>query len=113
MDIKDLIAALENVDIVASEEKTHKVKATITESLHLEAVNEAGAADASIEMLELEGTGLILAFNISYMIEALKSLDSEQARISFAGPKSSIIVNAIGEERSTHIIQPYLIRDAR
>ncbi|MHA7963567.1 DNA polymerase III subunit beta [Paenibacillus sp. CAU 1782] len=105
--VQDLITALENVDIVASDEKVHKVKLTLTEQIDVVAKTEAGLADASISATDITGNPITITFNIEYAVIALKSLDCKHARLCFDGPTSPITIYGVEEPDSMHLVLPY------
>lgn len=114
VNISDLIVALENVDIVAKEEKVrnervHKAIATISDVIYLQAATEVGSVDATVDLMDVSGDGLTLAFNISYILEALKSLDSEIARIHFGNNLEPFKISGVDDPDSTHIVLPYRV----
>ena len=115
--ISDLIIALENVDIVAGEvkvnnKKEHRATVTISDAIYLQAKTDYGSVDASVELMDNKGEGLTVSINISYILEALKSLDSEKATLRLENNQKPIMISGVDDQKSTHAVLPYRVKES-
>lgn len=104
---KEMLLALENVEIVAKEEKVKKAKITITNGLLVESNTTGGNAAVSVALEDIQGEGYSMSFNIKFFIDALKSLNSERTIINLNGKLDPIVLLGYGDDSSRHIILPY------
>ncbi len=110
VEISEMMSALENVNIVAKEEKTHKAKVTVAEDVYFESKTESGVADAVVHSTEFSGEKIILAFNIEFVLEALKNLDGKHAQIGFMGLTEPIVIKGVEDSNTLHVVLPYRIQ---
>lgn len=110
-DTKEMILALENVEIVAKEDKVRKAKMTISNELLLESMAKGGNAAVSVPLSDVQGEGMVIAFNIKYFIDALKSLDSEKTVIQLKSKLEPIILYGQGDESSKYIVLPFRVAE--
>jgi len=96
--------------LLSREEKTNIVRLTTTESGGIEissSSSELGKVTEQLDVTELRGEPLKIAFNSKYMIDVLKVLDSEELFIGFTGAMSPIIIKPRDHEHSLFLILPY------
>ncbi|HKZ86600.1 MAG TPA: DNA polymerase III subunit beta [Anaerolineae bacterium] len=63
--------------------------------------DNAGEVDAVVE-----GTPLEIAFNVSYLIEALKAMGTPQVALELTTPSSPGVIRPVGDDKFTHVIMP-------
>lgn len=80
--------AMERARLLSNATQNGTVKLEITGGLVSAHVNspEVGRVNEELETLAVEGEDLVISFNPTYLIEALKAMDSEQVKISFISP---------------------------
>lgn len=107
---KSLSDAIDRAYLLSREEKTNIVRLSTVEGGGIEissSSSELGRVQEQLEVTELTGEELRIAFNSKYMLDVLKVIDSEQLFIGFTGPMSPIIIKPRDHENSLHLILPY------
>ncbi|MBO9596463.1 MAG: DNA polymerase III subunit beta [Cohnella sp.] len=110
LNTKQLSEAIDRAYLLSREEKTNIVRLTTTESGGIEissSSSELGKVTEQLDVTELRGEPLKIAFNSKYMIDVLKVLDSEELFIGFTGAMSPIIIKPRDHEHSLFLILPY------
>lgn len=87
-DTANLRYAMERARLLSNATQNGTVKLEITSGVVSAHVNspEVGRVNEELETLEVSGEDLVISFNPTYLIEALKAIDSEQVKISFISP---------------------------
>lgn len=87
-DTANLRYAMERARLLSNATQNGTVKLEIENGLASAHVNspEVGRVNEELETLEVSGENLVISFNPTYLIEALKAVDSEQVKISFISP---------------------------
>jgi DNA polymerase-3 subunit beta len=57
-------------------------------------------------MARVTGREMSISFNARYMMEALRSIESEEVRIQFTGTMTPFLIQPTDREDSLHIIVP-------
>jgi DNA polymerase-3 subunit beta len=100
VDAAVLTEAVRRVSLVAS--RTSPIRLSFSDAgVTLEAggLDEAEAAESLAA--EFDGDPLTIAFNATYLLDGLGSLDSDEARLSFTGPtKPAVLTGKTGEDDS-------------
>lgn len=110
LNTKQLSEAIDRAYLLSREEKTNIVRLTTTENGGIEissSSSELGKVTEQLDVTELRGEPLKIAFNSKYMIDVLKVLDSEELFIGFTGAMSPIIIKPRDHENSLFLILPY------
>jgi DNA polymerase III, beta subunit len=110
LNTKQLSEAIDRAYLLSREEKTNIVRLTTTETGGIEissSSSELGKVTEQLDVTELRGDPLKIAFNSKYMIDVLKVLDSEELFIGFTGAMSPIIIKPRDHENSLFLILPY------
>ncbi len=110
LNTKQLSEAIDRAYLLSREEKTNIVRLTTTETGGIEissSSSELGKVTEQLDVTELRGEPLKIAFNSKYMIDVLKVLDSEELFIGFTGAMSPIIIKPRDHEHSLFLILPY------
>lgn len=50
--------------------------------------------------------GLVVGFNVNYLLDALQAIDGEQVRLSLKGPDSSCLVTALEADHVRQVVMP-------
>ncbi|HIW33499.1 MAG TPA: DNA polymerase III subunit beta [Candidatus Paenibacillus intestinavium] len=106
----EMLSALENVEIIAREEKVRKAKMTLSNEILIESNTSGGDAAVSVGLDDYSGEGIVMNFNLMFVIEALKALDTEQATINVNSSMKPIYITSEGEN-SIYLVLPYRVRE--
>lgn len=103
---KELLSCLERVAVMANE-ITNLVKLSFKDStLVVESSNQDfGKAADNIE-IEYVGDPVDIYFNVKYLIEALKHMNSDMVQISMIAALSPALIKPIADENYLHLIMP-------
>lgn len=87
-DTAHLRQAMERARLLSSATQNGTVKLEVENNVVSAHVNspEVGKVNEEIETLTVTGDSLVISFNPTYLIEALKAIGSEQVEISFISP---------------------------
>ena len=106
IDRKELLSCLERVAVMANE-ITNLVKLSFKEgSLVIESSNQDFGQAADNFSIEYMGDPINMFFNVKYLIEPLKQIDSEKIQIAMTGAISPALIKPISEENYIHLIMP-------
>ncbi|NBD25047.1 DNA polymerase III subunit beta [Paenibacillus glycinis] len=107
---KKLTDAIDRAYLMSREEKTNIVRLVTQEDGSIEissSSTELGRVTEQVEVKEMTGEQLRIAFNSKYMLDTLKVIDSEFIFIGFTGAMSPIIIKPTDHPHSLHLILPY------
>lgn len=107
---KKLTDAIDRAYLMSREEKTNIVRLVTQEDGSIEissSSTELGRVTELLEVNEMKGEQLRIAFNSKYMLDALKVIDSEHLFIGFTGAMSPIIIKPTDHQHSLYLILPY------
>ncbi len=87
-DTANLRYAMERARLLSNATQNGTVKLEITGGVVSAHVNspEVGRVNEELEILSVTGEDLVISFNPTYLIEALKAIGNEQVKISFISP---------------------------
>lgn len=106
VDRKQLLSCLERVATMANE-ITNLVKLSFKDgSLAIESSNQDFGQAADNIAIEYMGEPLKIFFNVKYLIEPLKHLDSEKIQFSMLGSVNPVLLKPISDENYLHLIMP-------
>lgn len=101
-DAANLRYAMERARLLSNATQNGTVKLEITNGLVSAHVHspEVGKVNEELDTLDVTGQDLVISFNPTYLIEALKAVSSEQVKISFISPVRpfTLVPNAENEE---------------
>ncbi|QMV42193.1 DNA polymerase III subunit beta [Cohnella cholangitidis] len=110
LNTKLLSDSIDRAYLLSREEKTNIVRLVTTDSGGIEissSSSELGKVTEQLNVTEMRGEPLKIAFNSKYMLDVLKVIDSEELFIGFNGAMSPIIIKPNDHENSLHLILPY------
>ncbi|QYR21704.1 DNA polymerase III subunit beta [Paenibacillus sp. sptzw28] len=110
LNTKKLTDAIDRAYLMSREEKTNIVRLATQEDGTIEissSSTELGRVTEQLEVKEMNGEPLRIAFNSKYVLDALKVIDSEFLFIGFTGAMSPIIIKPTDHSHSLHLILPY------
>jgi DNA polymerase-3 subunit beta len=91
VDVSALTDAVRRVALVAS--RTSPIRLSFSEEgISLEAGGLDDAAATETLLADFEGEALTIAFNATYLLDGLGSLDSDAATLSFTGPTKPAVL---------------------
>lgn len=106
IDRKQFLSCLERVATMANE-ITNLVKLSFdANKLSIESSNQDfGQAADSID-IEYVGDPINIFFNVKYLIEPIRSIDSDKIQFSMAGSINPVLIKPISEENYIHLVMP-------
>ena len=111
-DRKSLIAALERIAVLA-EQKNDIIKMSVDPSEMLTTLS-ADAADVGSgrEQIAIQhnGEALEIAFNVKYLLEGLKAMQSGEVQINMNTATSPAVIQPLGGQKMTYLVMPVQIR---
>jgi len=110
LNTKSLSDSIDRAYLLSREEKTNIVRLITTDNGGIEissSSSELGKVTEQLDVVEMRGEPLKIAFNSKYMLDVLKVIDSEELFIGFNGAMSPIIIRPNDHENSLHLILPY------
>jgi DNA polymerase-3 subunit beta len=113
IDRRQLLSTLERIAVIA-DRKNNIVKFMIKElsqTLELSVdATDVGSGKESLS-IQLAGDGLLIAFNVKYVMESLRNLQSTEVQMQLNTPTSPVIITPLGGTKMTHLVMPVQIRD--
>jgi DNA polymerase-3 subunit beta len=113
VDRRQLLSTLERIAVIA-DRKNNIVKFMIKElsqTLELSVdATDVGSGKESLS-IQLAGDGLLIAFNVKYVMESLRNLQSTEVQMQLNTPTSPVIITPLGGTKMTHLVMPVQIRD--
>ena len=106
---KDLLESIERASLIAKDSKNNVVKLDILDNSMLEISSnlpEIGKVTEQVVAKEFEGEKVKISFNSKYMIDALKTVDSQEIIIEFTGALSPFVMKPVEEIKMLHLILP-------
>jgi DNA polymerase III subunit beta len=109
---KILISALERIAVLA-DQKNNIVKVSFNStgqeiSLSVEAPDVATGRESL--PAQISGDDLDIAFNVKYLLDGLKAIDSSEIQLKLNNSTSPAIITPIGATQMTYLIMPVQIR---
>lgn len=107
LDCKQLIAALERLNLLA--DKNHLAKCTFEgDQIYLKAdTAEKGAGSEYLPAtINTDEEDFVFAFNIKYFIHGLKEMDSEQIIFKINEALKPIIIEPVGDQKMQYLVMP-------
>lgn len=103
---KELLSSLERVAVMANE-ITNLVHLSFNgDTLTTKSSNmDFGGAEDNIA-IQYDGEPIDIFFNVKYLIEAVKCMDSERIQISMSEKLNPVVIKPVSEEAFVHLIMP-------
>ena len=112
LDRRELIAALERMAVFA-EQKNNILKfviSTVDNTLTIEAeAPDVGGGQESLP-IECSGDDLDIAFNVKYLLDALKVFDTEAVKLQMNGQTQPAVLEPLGSENLRYLVMPVQVR---
>lgn len=106
---KDFLQSIERASLLSREGKSNVVRLVTMPDKNVEITSNAPEIGKVTEIVVpkgLDGEDLKISFNAKYMIDALRSFDSAEIRVSFSGPMSPFVIRPTDHEWMLHLILP-------
>lgn len=106
---KDFLQSIERASLLSREGKSNVVRLTTVEGRSIEVSSNAPEIGKVVELfqpLSLSGEELKISFNARYMMEALRSLDNAEIKVSFTGSMSPFVLKPTDNDWILHLILP-------
>lgn len=101
-----LRAALQRAAIL-SNEKYRGVRLDVADGTLKIQANNPDQEEARDEIeVEYDGEPMEIGFNVTYLLEALAAIESEQVEIGLVDPNSSCLIRSPGAEDSRYVVMP-------
>lgn len=102
----DFRDALERASLLAKEEKANLVKLSVeSNKVYIKSNSEMGDVNESISC-DQEGEDLNIAFNSRYILEGVKTIQSEEIILNFMGSLNPCIINGVEDNSYTYLVLP-------
>lgn len=112
IDRRLFLSAVERIAVLA-DQKNNIVKLTITnakESLALSVdAPDVGSGEETIPA-QITGEDLVIAFNVKYLLDGLKTLNTAEIQMQFNTPTSPAIFTPLGGLKMTYLVMPVQVR---
>lgn len=105
----DLIKTIDRAALLASEEQNNVIRFKAPGDTTIEISSnspEIGRVNEQMSILSHEGEEVNISFSSKYLLETLKTINSEEVVISFTGPMHPFIIKAPDHEKILHLILP-------
>lgn len=107
-----LLSAVERIAVLA-DQKNNIVKMTLNNSKGTLALSvdapDVGSGEETIPA-QITGEDLIIAFNVKYLLDGLKTLNTSEIQMQFNTPTSPAIFTPLGGLKMTYLVMPVQIR---
>ncbi len=112
IDRRALLSGLERISVIA-DQHNNIVKMTLlpesqTVSLSVDA-QDVGSGQETIAA-QITGEGMEVAFNVKYLIEGLKVINTTEIQIQLNTPTSPAILTPLGSLKMTYLVMPVQVR---
>jgi len=112
LDRKALLSGLERISVIA-DQHNNIVKMTImpeSQSISLSVdAQDVGSGQETIAA-QITGEGMDVAFNVKYLIEGLKVINTTEIQIQLNTPTSPAILTPLGSLKMTYLVMPVQVR---
>jgi DNA polymerase III subunit beta len=108
---KELLQSVDRASLISRDGRDNVIKWTLRDG-KVE-VNSAAQDIGSVTeevVAKVNGPELSISFNARYMMEALRSIESDEIRIQFTGPMTPFLILPTAREDSLHLIVPIRTR---
>ena len=98
--------SLERASLLAKEEKANLVKLSITDNkVIIRSNSEIGNVHEEVEGTQ-DGEDLNIAFNSRYILEGIKTIESDNIKLNFMGSLNPCIIDGLDDPNYTYLVLP-------
>lgn len=106
----DLVAACDRIGVIAVKKNNIIVMSCTEDSVTISAeAADVGNGSESLDAL-LTGGDINIGFNVKYVLEALRNMNSEQVQILINEPTMPAVFCPLSEDKFQHLVMPIQIR---
>jgi DNA polymerase-3 subunit beta len=104
---RELLQSVDRAFLISRDGGDNVIKWTIKDgAVKVQSIaREIGSVNEEV-MARVTGREMSISFNARYMMEALRSIESEEVRIQFTGTMTPFLIQPTDREDSLHIIVP-------
>jgi DNA polymerase-3 subunit beta len=108
---KELLQSVERASLMSRDGRDNVIKWTMNDNyVQITSTSqEIGSVTEEIQA-QVTGSSLTISFNARYMIEALRTIDSEEIEIQFTGSMTPFLIQPTDRQDSLHLIVPIRTR---
>lgn len=106
---KDLIQTIERADLLSNRDQNNVIRLDTLDGNMLEISSnspEIGNVEERLEAIAIEGDPLKISFSSKYMLDTLKTIDSERVQIDFTGAMRPFVIRTPEDENILQLILP-------
>lgn len=106
---KDLIHTIERADLLSSRDQNNVIRLdTLSDNMLKISSNspEIGNVEEQLEAIAIEGEPLKISFSSRYMLDTLKTIDSERVQIDFTGTMRPFVIRTPEDGNILQLILP-------
>jgi DNA polymerase III subunit beta len=112
VDRKQLVSALERIAVLA-DQHNNLVKFTIegtTQQLQLSVEAQDVGSGRETLPAQVSGSDIEIAFNVRYLLEGLKTINTQEISINLNGTLEQVIFSPLGGVKTIYLVMPVQIR---
>lgn len=106
---KDLIQTIERADLLSNRDQNNVIRLDTLDDNMLEISSnspEIGNVQEQLKAIAIEGDPLKISFSSRYMLDTLKTIDSERVQIDFTGTMRPFVIRTPEDEKILQLILP-------
>ena len=112
LDRKALLSGLERISVIADQHNNIVKMSIMPDSLSISLSVDAQDVGSGQETIaaQITGEGMDVAFNVKYLIEGLKVINTTEIQIQLNTPTSPAILSPLGSLKMTYLVMPVQVR---
>lgn len=112
IDRKGLLSGLERISVIADQHNNIVKMSIVPESQSISLSVDAQDVGSGQETIaaQITGEGMDVAFNVKYLIEGLKVINTTEIQIQLNTPTSPAILSPLGSLKMTYLVMPVQVR---
>ena len=112
LDRKALLSGLERISVIADQHNNIVKMSIMPESQSISLSVDAQDVGSGQETIaaQITGEGMDVAFNVKYLIEGLKVINTTEIQIQLNTPTSPAILSPLGSLKMTYLVMPVQVR---
>ncbi|MBD1371971.1 DNA polymerase III subunit beta [Hazenella sp. IB182357] len=108
---RDLLQSVDRASLMSRDGRDNVIKWTIKpNSIEVNSASQDIGSVSEEVAAQVEGNELSISFNARYMIDALRTIESDQVKIQFTGTMTPFLIQPVDTSDSLHVIVPIRTR---
>ncbi|MBA4494117.1 DNA polymerase III subunit beta [Paenactinomyces guangxiensis] len=108
---RELLQSVDRASLISRDGRDNVIKWTIRdEKVEVNSASQDIGSVTEEVIAKVNGPEMSISFNARYMMEALRSIESEEIRIQFTGTMTPFVIQPLDREDSLHLIVPIRTR---